>query len=148
MGEHQPDAVEAQQEEADREADARDLLPEDAQADLGPEGAPGAGGGGRDLDEGPQGQRPGEQGDGGGQAGGVLGRGREDGGDRAGVERDQQRDQNRPGTTETISASLTAPWASLLAVLGRHDPLQRAGHRKVDDVGDQVHRAPQHDVEP
>ena len=68
MGRDQAEAVEAEQEEADREEDARDLLPEDPQPDFGAEGAPGARRRGRDLDEGPQGQRPGEQGDREGQA--------------------------------------------------------------------------------
>ena len=138
---------EAEQEEAEREADPGDLLPEDAEADLRPEGAAGAGGGGGDLDEGPQRQRPGEEGDGGGQAGGVLGRGGEDGRRpvpafsvissairMAGSDRDEQRQLDRA-------------MGARLAVLGRHDPLQRAGHRQVDDVGDQAHRAPEHDID-
>ena len=58
MRRHQPERARAQSEEAEREQDPRDLLPEDAQPDLRPEGAAGAGGGGRDLDEGPRAAAP------------------------------------------------------------------------------------------
>ncbi len=54
---------------------------------------------------------------------------------RGGADRDEQRELDRAVGV-------------LLAVPGRHHPLQRAGHRKIDDVGDQAHRAPEHDIEP
>src|SRR3546814_17458906 len=91
MGDHQAEAAEANGEEAQREEDAGHLLPEYAQAYLRTEGAAGAGGRGRDLDEGPQGERPDEQAERLRQGIPVLRRGGAQGGDRVGVERDRQR---------------------------------------------------------
>src|SRR3546814_12988241 len=96
MGDHQAEAAEANGEEAQREEDAGHLLPEYAQAYLRTEGAAGAGGRGRDLDEGPQGERPDEQADRLRQGIPVLRRGGDQGGDRVGVERTQRGDERGP----------------------------------------------------
>ena len=60
---------------------------------------------------------------------------------------DQGGDQHRRPDRDD-QRQLDRAMRALLAVLGRNDPLKRAGHREVDDVGDQVHRPPQHDIEP
>src|SRR5436190_14962253 len=145
MGGDQAERAGAGGEEAEREQDARDLLPEDAQANLGPEGAPRPGGGGGDLDEGPQRQRPGEQGDGQRQAGGILGRGGEDRRDGVGVQSDGERDQ--AGGDEGDQQRQPHRAVRSFLVLGRNHPLKGERHRQVNDVGGEVHRAPQDDVD-
>src|SRR3546814_17446220 len=96
------------------------------------EGAAGAGGRGRDLDEGPQGERPDEQADRLRQGIPVLRRGGDQGGDRAGVERHQRGEesgrQNRSENPELDRAVRLGP-----GIKRGNDLLERAGCRHIYD---------------
>ena len=133
MGEDEADASGAEREEAQSEEDPGDLLPEEAKADLGPEGAAGPGGGGRDLDEGPQRQAPRRT------SATAVGRlalssaaAEKRRGDPVGVQGDQEGDQ-RGGEDGDEQGGLDRAVGGLV-VLGRNDPLQGAGQRQVDEI--------------
>ena len=145
MGEDEADASGAEREPAQSEENPGDLLPEQAEADLGPEGPAGAGGRGRDLDEGPQGQAPGEQGDGGGQARLVLGRGGEEAGDPIGVPGDEQ--GNEGGGKDGEEEGGLDRAVGGLVVLGRDDALKRAGQQQIDDVLEEIDARPERHIE-
>ena len=146
MRRHQPGALPAKHEEAAGEDQPGDLLPEDAQANLRPEGPAGAGGRGRHLDERPQGQGPDEQGDGAREPRRVgRSRGKEQG-DPVGIERHEQGDESRRQDGDK-QGELDRAMDVHLGLAGRHDPLQGAGHRQVENVGEQADGAPQDDID-